>query len=92
MLHKKLTVQQTHVKEKKERKKNIYIYTSYHCETLGSYLQQPHQHHVFRAHFEAKPHSQLEGNKWQIILCLMSRSKLTDSVVMDNTLLPCSSR
>ena len=35
-----------------------------HCEILGSYLQQPHQHHVFRAHFEAEPHSQEEGNKY----------------------------
>ena len=33
-----------------------------HCEICGSYLQQPHQHHVSRAHFEAAPHSQAEAN------------------------------
>ena len=62
------------------------------CEILGSYLQQHHQHHVFRAHFEAEPHSQAEANKWQRIFCLISMSKLTDSVVTDNTSLPCSAR
>ena len=63
-----------------------------HCEILGSYLQQRHQHHVFRAHFEAEPHSQAEANKWQHIICLISRSKLADYLVAGNTLLPCSAR
>ena len=63
-----------------------------HCEILGSYLQQPHQHHVFRGHFEAEPHSQAEANKWQTIFCLTSQSKLTDSLVTDNTSMPCSAR
>ena len=35
----------------------------YHCEILGFSLQQPHQHHVFRAHFEAEPHIQAEADK-----------------------------
>ena len=52
-----------------------------HCEILGSYLQQPHQHHVFRAHFEAEPHSQAEANKWQQIFCLIYRYKLIDSLL-----------
>ena len=38
-----------------------------HCEILGSNLQQPHQHHDFRAHFQAEPHNQAEANKWQKI-------------------------
>ena len=63
-----------------------------HCEILGSYLQQPHQHHICRAHFEAEPHSQAEANKWQRMFCLISRSKLTESVVTDKTLMPCSAR
>ena len=28
-----------------------------HCEILGSYLQQHHQHHVVRAQFEVEPPS-----------------------------------
>ena len=42
-----------------------------HCEILGSYLQQPHQHNVFRAHFKAEPHRQADGNKWQQIFRLI---------------------
>ena len=57
-----------------------------HCEIFGSNLQQPHQHHVFRAYFEA------EANKWQRIFCLIYWSKLTDSVVKDDTSMPCSAR
>ena len=34
-----------------------------HYEVFGSSLQQPHQHHVFRAHFDAEPHIQAEVNK-----------------------------
>ena len=34
-----------------------------HCEIHGSYLQQPLQHRVFRAHLEAEPHSHAEENK-----------------------------
>ena len=63
-----------------------------HSEILGSYLQQPHQHQLSRAHFEAEPHSQAEANKWQPIFCLFSRTKLTDSLVTGNTSLPCSAR
>ena len=63
-----------------------------HCEILGSYQQQPHQHNVFRAHFEAELHSQAEASKWQRTLCLIFRSKLTDSVVTYNTSLPCSTK
>ena len=61
-----------------------------HCEILDSYLQQPLQHHVFKAYFEAEPHSQAEANKWQQIFCLISRSKLPDSLETGSTLLPCS--
>ena len=38
------------------------LFGTYHCEIHGSYLQQPHQHHVSRAHSEAEPHSQTEAN------------------------------
>ena len=41
---------------------NKFFLSTCHCEILGSYLQQPHQHHVSRAHFNAQPHSQAEGN------------------------------
>ena len=51
----------------------------------GSYLQQLHQHHVFRARFEAEPPSQAEANTLQWIFSPVSRSKLTDSVVTDRT-------
>ena len=62
------------------------------CEILGSYLQQRHQHHVFRAHFEAEPHSQAEANTYQGIFRSISMSKLTNSVVTYNTSLLCSAR
>ena len=63
-----------------------------HCDILGSYLQQPPQHYVFRAHFEAELHSQAEANQWQQIFCLIYRFKLNDSLATGNTSLPCSAR
>ena len=63
-----------------------------HCEILGSYLQQPNQHYCSRAYYKAEPHSQAEANRKQRIFSLISRSKLTNSVVTDNTSLACSIR
>ena len=63
-----------------------------HCEILGSYLQQPHQHNVFRAHFEADPHSQAQEIKEQRLFRLISRFKLTAPEVTDSIALPCSAR
>ena len=68
------------------------IWSYNHCEILGSYLQQLYQHHVSTAQFEAEPHSQEKANKWQRISFLISRSKLTNSVLTDNISLPCSAR
>ena len=68
----------------------VHIKCSEHCEILGSYLQQHHQHHVFRAQFWADPHSQTEANKEEILSCWISRYKLTASGVTDITSLPCS--
>ena len=63
-----------------------------HSEILGSYQQQYHQHHVFRAPFQADPHSQTEGNKQEWLLCWITRYKLTSSVVTDTITLPYSAR
>ena len=52
----------------------VHEFRTAHCEILGSNLQQPHQHHVFRAHFDAEPHSQVEENTKQGIFCPISRS------------------
>ena len=41
-----------------------YLLLNY-SEILGSYLQEPHQQHVFIAHFEAEPHSQAKAKKLQ---------------------------
>ena len=63
-----------------------------HCEILCSYLQQPNQHRVYKTHFHAEPHSQAEENTLEGIFCSISRSKLTDSVLSDNSSLPYSAR
>ena len=44
-----------------------------HCEILGFYLQQPHQHHVFRAPFQADPHSQEQAYEKKRLSCRISR-------------------
>ena len=63
-----------------------------HCEIVDSCLQQSHQHHVFRAYIEAEPHSQAGATIQLQIFCLISRSKLTDSVVTYNISLQYSAR
>ena len=62
-----------------------------HCEIFGSYLQQPHQHHVSKAHFYAEPHSQAEANAQQGMIYHISKSKLTDSLLSDNPSMTSSS-
>ena len=55
-------------------------------------MQQHHQHHVYRAPFEADPHSQTENNKEERLSFKISRCKFTASEVTDNTALSCSAR
>ena len=62
-----------------------------HCEIPGSYLQQHHQHQVFRAHFYANPHSQSQAKKEERLSSHISRSNFTASEVTDNTALICPS-
>ena len=62
---------------------------SFHCEIFGSYLQQHHRHHVFRALFYAEPHSQTEVNNEENLLGLIPGYKLTASEVTYFTLLSC---
>ena len=61
------------------------------CEILGFYLQQHRQDHVVKAQIKEDPQRHAQANKEQILSCQISRSKLTDSGVTDNTALPCSS-
>ena len=63
-----------------------------HCEILGSYLQQYHQHNIFRAHFYAEPQSQAQEKKEDRLYSNYSRSKLTVSRVTDNSALLCYAR
>ena len=55
-----------------------------HNEILGSYLKQHHQHHIFRAHFQAEPQSQAQAKKEDRLYKTYFRSKLTVSRVPDN--------
>ena len=59
-----------------------------HCAILDSYLQQPHQHHVFRALFYADPHSQAKATTEERLSFPISRDRLTASGVTDITKLP----
>ena len=56
-----------------------------HCEILGSYLQQHHQHPIFRAYFHAEPQGQAQTKKVDRLYIPNSGSELTVSGLTDIT-------
>ena len=55
------------------------------CEILGSYLQQHHQHPIFRAHFHAEPQGKAQTKKEDGLYIPNSKSELTVSGLTDIT-------
>ena len=58
-----------------------------HCEILGSYLHQHHQHHILRPNLHAESQSQAKGKKVEGLSSPNSASKLIASGVTDITAL-----
>ena len=60
-----------------------------HCEILGTFLQQHHQHPIFQAHFHAEPQGQAQAKKVDRLSSPNLGSELTVSGVTDITALLC---
>ena len=56
-----------------------------HCEILGSYLQQHHQHPIFSTHFHADPQGQAQTKKVVGLSIPNPESELTVSGLTDIT-------
>ena len=67
-------------------------YFDQHCDILGSYLQQHHQHHVVRAQFEVELPRWTEAVKGLGLYGEIVRSELAAAGATENTALPCNTR
>ena len=63
-----------------------------HCEIFGSYLQKHHQHQVFKAFFQAEPHSKGHANKEKTLSYQITWYKLTAPGAIGIFVFPCSDR